>query len=375
MKGIYVDDQPNEAGIISQRLTSDGVSIDVLEPSEDLLSLASTIAEARPDFVLLDYRLDQFAISGSNTSVGYRAAPLAQQLRDRTDEATTTEFPIVLISSEDKIRKLFRPEKTAHDLFDWKLIKTKVGAAEGSPSVIRGLSQGYAHLRRLDGDFRHLSIFGLTEDVDFLVDHQELMNALEQAEYAHVVARYLLTFVIKRQGLLLDRRNLHARLGISSTSNGIAEIEALFDAEKYQGVFAECRDLWWTELFETRFREYFNVATNMLSASERAARLGEKVGSKVTCAADTWDDSENFHPSFACSCCGEPTALNHSVACFDSRLPSFVQRLRVCYRCVQQDKIQEERSAHEDDHHLQVDAKEQIIADMLRSHQLLPGAA
>ncbi|MCU1082921.1 hypothetical protein [Stenotrophomonas maltophilia] len=375
MKGIYVDDQPREARIISQRLMSDGVSIDVMEPSEDLLALATSIADARPDFVLLDYRLDQFIVSGSNTSVGYRAAPLAQQLRDRTDEPSTAEFPIVLISSEDKIRKLFRPEKTAHDLFDWKLIKTKVGDAERSPSVILGLSRGYSHLKSLEGNFRDLSVFGLVEEQEFLVDHQELQHALEQAEYVHVAARYLLTFVIKRQGILLDRRNLYARLGISSASEGIAEIEALFDAERYDGVFSECRDLWWTELFEARFREYFQVSTNMISASDRAARLSEKVGVLVTGAADTWDGSKGFYPSFACACCGEPTALNHSVACFDSRLPSFVQRLRVCYRCVQQDKIQEERGAHEDDHHLQVDAKELIIADMLRSHQLVPGEA
>ena len=375
MKGIYVDDQPEQAQVISQRLTSDGVSIEVIEPSEDLLSLASAISEARPDFVLLDYRLDQFAVSGSNSSVGYRAAPLAQQLRDRTDEPATAEFPIILISSEDKIRKLFRPEKTAHDLFDWKLIKTKVGEADGSPNVILGLSQGYSHLKTLDGNFKDLSVFGLNEDLDFLIDHQELVHALEQAEYAHVAARYLLTFVVKRQGILLDRRNLYARLGISAASEGIAEIEALFSAERYNGVFAQCRDLWWTELFESRFRDYFQVAPNMIPAAERAARLTDKVGCPVTSAADTWDDSRNFYPSFACACCGEPTALNHSVACFDSRLPSFVQRLRVCYRCVQQDRIQEERSAHEDDHHLQVDAKEQIIADMLRRHQLLPGAA
>lgn len=374
MKGIYVDDQPREARVISQRLTTAGVSIDVVEPSEDLLSLASSIADARPDFVLLDYRLDQFATSGSSTSVGYRAAPLAQQLRDRTDDPATTEFPIILISSEDKIRKLFRPEKTAHDLFDWKLIKTKVGDAEGTPGVILGLSEGYSRLKHLRGRFNDPSLFGINGDLDFLVDHQELQLALEEAEYVHVAARYLLTFVIKRQGILLDRRNLYSRLGISSTSDGRAEIEGLFAAEKYDGVFARCRDMWWAELFESRFREYFKTASNVIPAAERASRLGDRIGRNVTSAVDTWDGSTAFYPSFACACCGEPTALNHSVACFDSRLPSFVQRLRVCYRCVQQDKIQEDRAAHEDDHHLQVDAKEEIIARMLRTHQLLPGA-
>lgn len=372
MKGIYVDDQPREAEIISQRLRGNDVCIEVVEPSENLLSLASNISAARPDFVLLDYRLDQFAVSGSTASVGYRAAPLAQQLRDRTDEATITEFPIILISSEEKIRKLFRPEKTAHDLFDWKLIKNRVGSGDGSPDVIIGLAEGYSRLNKLRGKFNDLSIFGIDEQLDFLVDHQELHFALEQAEYTHIAARYLLTFVIRRQGVLLDKRNLYARLGLSVASGGLPEVETLFSGEKYQGVFAACRDLWWAELVESRFREYFNVSPNMLSATERAEKLGALIGKKLKGATDTWDGRTTFFPSFACACCDEPTALEHSLACFDSRLPSFVQRLRVCFRCVQQDKIQEARSTHEDDYQLQVDANEEVVARRLRTHQLLP---
>lgn len=375
MKGIYVDDQPLQATVISRRLISDGVSIEVVPPSGDLLSLASDISDARPDFVLLDYRLDQFVVAGSASAAGYRAAPLAQQLRDRTDDPATTEFPIILISSEDKIRKLFRPEKTAHDLFDWKLIKTKVGVEQRTPSVIAGLSDGYSRLRRLNGKFEVLSVFGIEEELDFLVDHQELHLALEQAEYVHVAARYILTFVIKRQGLLLDRKNLHARLGLSARSEGLAEIEEVFAAERYQGVFAQCRDLWWAELVESRFREEFGSSPSMLSAAERSEVLSARLGVSITSAADTWDGSTNFYPSFACACCGEPTSLEHSLACFDSRLPSFVQRLRVCFRCVQQDRIQEDRSAHEDGYHLQVDANEETIARRLRTNQLLPEGA
>jgi len=375
MKGIYVDDLPDEARVISRKLLSSNVSIDVLPPSEDLLSLAANISSARPDFVLLDYRLDQHAAPGSSAAATYRAAPLAQQLRDRTDDPATVEFPIILISSEDKIRNLFRPEKTAHDLFDWKLIKSRVGAQQGTPKVISGLAEGYARLRKLNGKFDVLSVFGIDEDLDFLVDHQELHLALEQAEYTHVAARYILTFVIKRQGLLLDRRNLHARLGLSAKSEGIPEVEALFSQERYQGAFAECRDMWWSELFESRFREHFQSSLSSMSASERAAALSERVGISIIGAADTWDGNKEFFPSFACACCGEPTSLEHSLACFDSRLPSFVQRLRVCFRCVQQDKIQEDRSAHEDGYHLQVDSNEEIVARRLRTNQLLPGGA
>lgn len=373
MKGIYIDDQPTLAKAWAKKLESERLKIDVIEPEADLLALAARVIEARPSIVILDYRLDQMAVGPSAAAVGYRAAPIAQQLRDRIAEPNAIDFPIVLISSEEKIRQMFRPEKTAHDLFDWKLIKSKVGKDKTLPAVLVGLAAGYEKLRSIDGAYGDPSVFGLTEDQRFLIDHQELRVALEQAEYPHIVARYLLSFIVRRQGLLLDRNNLYARLGIAPPdAAALAGLEDWLSAEKYRGVFSKCRECWWATLVDDRFRHALGGGPNSLTAEKRAIKLSELLGVQLNPAVDTWTESSDFSPSFACACCKLPTPLNHSLSCFDSRLPSFVQRLRVCYRCILTDKLQEASNSFEEGYALQIDANEEVIAVRIRSHDLRP---
>ncbi|WP_295927353.1 hypothetical protein [uncultured Xanthomonas sp.] len=373
MKGIYVDDERQQALTLVGRLRSEELSIEVLDPEADILSLATQIAEARPNLVLIDYRLDQNVVGDAAVAVGYRAAPLAQQLRDKSTDPTIADFPIVLISSEDKIRSRFRPEKTAHDLFDWMVIKAKVGKDPSLQKVLVGLAKGYNKLHSLNGKYNDLSIFGIDESFDFLVDHQELNVALGDAEYPHIAARYVLSFMIKRQGILVDRANLYARLGVLPPEGlALEAVNTWLGKEKYQGVFFECRDCWWSALVDERLRETFKRAYTQLSATERAHQLGDFLGVSLEAASDPWTNSSAFSPTFACACCKLPTPLSHSLACFDSRIPSFVQRLRVCYKCIQTDRLQEEMSAHNDDHQLQIDVNEEFIARRLRAYEMRP---
>ncbi|WP_269792371.1 hypothetical protein [Stenotrophomonas sp. Iso1] len=376
MKGIYVDDQPADVQALVKKLSVEGLDIVVVPPEENMLSLADKIIDARPSFVILDYRLDEYAIDAESPAVGYRAAPLAQQLRDRLDRPNVIDFPIVLISSEEKIRKLFRPEKTAHDLFDWKLIKPKVAKQDDSSRVLAGLAKGYQSLQAADGKYGGVSLFGLDAGFEYLIDWQELKVALEEAEYPHIVARYLINFVVRRQGLLIDRDNLYAVLGLATPDEQAqAAIYAWLAASKYSGVFSECRNLWWSELVDALFREQFSLAPNKLTALERCEELKKYLGVDISPAKDPWTSGSSYKPSFACACCKQPTSLGHSLACFDSRLPSFVRRLRICYRCVQKDRIQEDRSSHDDDYPLQVDGGDEVIARRLRSGELRPEVA
>jgi len=46
----------------------------------------------------------------------YKATPLAQQLRDYTFENVTQDFPIILVSHENKING-FYDDSSAHNLF------------------------------------------------------------------------------------------------------------------------------------------------------------------------------------------------------------------------------------------------------------------
>lgn len=370
--GIYIDDDRN-ARQFATRLESDRLQIRLIEPSE-LVSLADKVVEGRPDVVILDYRLDE--MKGSRTeAVTYRAAPVAQHMRDRTGAHPDQDFPIVLISSEEKIRQLYRPEKTAHDLFDWKFVKQDVAASKDAANILLGLVDGYALLRRHAGDLYVPQLFGLTPEQMYLADYQELQAVLKAARSPHIAARYLLNFVFRRQGLLIDRPNLLARLGITlPTGDALAALDAWCRPTRYTGVFSGCGERWWAALIEAQLTQLLGGPPGQYTAAQRAAKLRDQLGYPYEPALERWTQSEEFVPVFACASCQSPTPLKHSLACLDTGLPSFVLRRRICYMCIMTDEYIDRR-ALEDDQELQLDASEKRVADRIRAGEAPRGTA
>ena len=90
-----------------------------------LTDLSAKILSSKPQLLLLDYRLDQNPGDNANQN-RYKAGPLAQQLRDHAVDTPEDDLPIVLLSNEENIRKLFVPDMTVHDLFDDKHTKQRV---------------------------------------------------------------------------------------------------------------------------------------------------------------------------------------------------------------------------------------------------------
>jgi len=94
----------------------DGLHVTFGKPSE-LVTLAQEISATQPDLVALDYRLNE---PRKEWPFGYKAGPLAQQLRDQALETVSQDFPIILVSHQDDIKAFF-DNVTAHNLFDrWR---------------------------------------------------------------------------------------------------------------------------------------------------------------------------------------------------------------------------------------------------------------
>lgn len=370
--GIYIDDSPS-AQQFATRLESERLKIRLTEPGE-LVSLADKIVEESPAVVILDYRLDELRGTRAE-AVTYRAAPVAQHMRDRTGAHPDKDFPIVLISSEEKIQQLYRPEKTAHDLFDWKFVKQDVAESKDAANVLLGLVDGYALLREHSANLREPRLFGLSLEQLYLTEYQELQTVLEAARSPHIAARYLLNFVIRRQGILVDAPNLFARMGIKAPAgNALAALEAWCAPSRYLGVFSSCGKRWWASLIEAQLTELLDGPPGQYGAAQRAERLGNALGHPYEPAEDRWTESANFVPVLACASCQSPTSLKHSLACLDAGLPSFVVRRRICYMCVLTDEYLNRR-AIEEEQELQLDASEKRIADRIRSGEMPRGNA
>ena len=339
-KGFYVDDSLTDQ-IFARRLSTrdnEGLTLS-FKPVKEAADLADEIFEAHPDLVALDFRLDE-NLAETNLRHAYKGSGLAQLLRDRAAVEPQWDFPIVLVSNEQKYHKYYRPDGTAHDLFDRAYFKENV--SEDSTEARRellSLCEGYEALKAIWSSGDRLSVFGLTDKERHVVNVQELRLALEDAAAPHIAARIILRDIIDRTGILLSDGEVAARLGISP--NQISLVTPMLTANDipYNGVFGAGWRRWWAHRFDDWAEEYFKRRPTSLTAAERARIISEKEGLEVEAAKSPWNDSSDEKVAFSCACCGRPTEIRHSLTAFDPRVPRFGQRKRICWDCIQADRM------------------------------------
>ena len=336
--GVFVDDQD---AVFAEQLSTPGVldieHQDVLE----VTSLARLIAAKQPMLVALDYRLDETP-AGLKPDQTYKGSALAQHLRDASIETPATDFALVLVSAETKIRTLYKPDKTAHDLFDRVYVKEDINKNRAQiRRELLSLCAAYAALRQCGGVYKLADIMRAEGDDQAVIDVQALTLRLEDAKAPHLVVKTLLTQLIERPGPLIDTADACAHLGVSNTdADRVAALLTEHGAD-YHGLLHEAWPRWWTHRVEALAQETFGRRATGLPASDRARVLSEKFGSAFEPAVSPWTQSPHELVALACSCCRRGVELKHTVAVFESYLPRFATRRRVCWDCVQTDKYRE----------------------------------
>lgn len=158
-KGIFLDDRDKDK-YFADKLSWNGepsLSIEFMMVSKGLEDQANNILKAAPDIVLLDYRLTDNP--SGEVAIRYKAGPLAQQLRDSVigPDNTTCDFPVVLLSAEDKKLHGYDPDLTTHDLFDRVYVKEQVvSEIESTQKELIALADGY---KKLNGTLNFLDGF------------------------------------------------------------------------------------------------------------------------------------------------------------------------------------------------------------------------
>ncbi|SDC93111.1 hypothetical protein SAMN05444678_10722 [Sphingomonas sp. YR710] len=334
LNGFFIDDEDLS---YAKMLTTRGVLVFEGRKTGPLTQLAKTIFSAQPSIVALDYRLDEDP-GEMDPADTYKASVLAQKLRDDAIDLPTKDFPIVLVSNEPQLDALYRPDKTAHDLFDRVYGKRFIlnNRAQVRAEVI-SLAKGYQLLAAVNGNYDLASLLGLAADDKPLLDHQELQVAAKSAAAPHILARVILRNLILRPGLLIDDSDAAARLGIEEPSfQGIAgRIEG--DAS-YKGVFAGGGRRWWTHKLVAWGEQILGTRITSLTAAQRAEALSVALEAPLAPAASTWDGSVDQLVAMACASCRLGTDISHSVTAFDPHLPRYALRKRICWNCVQTDR-------------------------------------
>lgn len=356
--GIFVDDQDDVfAETLSTRRRLD---IEFL-PVQQATALARAIRDKQPMLVALDYRLDE-AQAGLPADQTFKGSALAQHLRDASIEAPEWDFAIVLVSAEDKIRNLFKPDQTAHDLFDRVYVKDHINSQRDTVrQELLSLCSAYDHLRQKGGQYDLAELMSAEADDRPAIDVQALTLSLAEAKAPHVVVKLILKDLIDRPGPLIDLDDVCAYLGVSKRS-GEKVAEALGQyAANYRGLFSDAWPRWWSHRVEGFAQEVFSTRATGLPASERTRLLTERFGPGFDAAVSPWSGSANELIAMACACCRRGTEMRHSVAAFEAYLPRFAKRRRICWDCVQTDKYQRASPA------LVIDEIDASLADEVRT--------
>lgn len=343
-KGFFVDD----IDVIYAKLLSttgeQGLNLIHLAVG-DPVELANKIFSGKPDIVAVDFRLDEnlTLISSDKT---YKGSVLAQLLRDKSVADFTNDFPIVLVTSEEKMRNIYRPDKTAHDLFDRVYTKERA-ISTNYKKIIRkellALCDGYHTLRDVFTNNKdRLTIFSLPDEERSVVDHQELRTVICESSAPHHVAGFVLREIIDRNGILLSDNEVAARLGVSEVEADKFAQTLIDEDIIYKGIFHSGWRRWWAHRFDFWAETLFGSRPTHLTGIERVQLLKEKTGLDLKPARSTWfkrSSDERF--AFACASCGKPAEVRHSLEAFDPRVPIFSQPRRICWDCIQTGKYEE----------------------------------
>lgn len=356
--GVYIDDNDDDLtyGELMSVPGNDGIIFKNIKP-KSLAHTAQQISEFSPDIVAIDYRLDER--QNTDAENDYRAGTLAQNLREKLIDQPAKDFPIILISTEEKIHKFFEPDQTSHDLFDeWYRKETITSDGEKVRTQILSLIRGYKKIaENIGNDKWPISLLNLNEDEDFIIELTNLDIELKESNVAHIWARVLLNNIIKRSGLLLKPEDLYAKLGIEldDYTEINTEIFTKLDEEDicYKGIFSDGWKRVWKHRFEAWLKGKLKQHITGIAVKQRVAKINKLFGTKFKPASSLWTKTKNELPSFACASCKHPTELRNSVAAYDPRLPVYIEKKRICFDCIESDKYERVRlQIAKEDHNL-----------------------
>ncbi|MNS65433.1 hypothetical protein D3C72_985980 [compost metagenome] len=263
------------------------------------------------------------------------------------------------MSGESKLKELYAPDKTAHDLFDMVYSKEEVTSARARIQLeVLAISRAYEDLRKMNV-FDACEVLAADDQDRDRIEIQEITTAFAQATAPHIVSKIVLRSFIERPGLLIDDNDAAARLGLNPNSFEAVVDLLVGEGLLYGGIFSSGWRRWWSHRLEAFAARLIGAPLLSLTATERAGRFREILNLDVRPAVSPWNDSDQEYVAFACASCRRPTEMRHSLAAFDPKSPKFTQRRRICWDCIQSDQYLQPPTAFAVD-----ETDEDLVADI-----------
>ncbi|NLU96289.1 hypothetical protein [Chitinophaga sp. Ak27] len=279
MKYLYIDDE-NDTSVESVR---DGfndqelINVIVQQP-KDFKTQKNELTKILPEFdgLILDLRLDQ----NMTLDVSYNAPSIAQELRTVMSDPTSgvKACPIILCSTDERMRATYDADVTSHNLFDYKFLKGSDPNWPKFSQKLHSLATGYKWLN--EGGRTIQEIFGRDEfkAVDPRIFERFAIGKTTVYEYAHFIEKEM----FNHPGALIKERVLASRLGVNIEDSGDAWVnlrDGVFSETLYKGLFSTGWTRWWADKVVDLFKQISNgKRLAALTGPERLAIIENMTG-------------------------------------------------------------------------------------------------
>ena len=254
---IYIDDEEKEAIQSIINGLNDTKHIDVTYfPISHHKTFESLVSEIKKEFengcdgVLLDLCLN----GGGINSLQFSASTVAQYLRSSASSKILPDFPIVLCSTDEKLRNSYIADTASHDLYDYKFVKGSGIIWDTVALRMQSLSQGYQCINN-----RNIyEILNLTESQFEKID-QHIFDRFRFNEVwtSYDLAHFILNDLFAYSGALISEEIVASRFGIDiqySKEEWIKLIDIINAQAKYNGVFADGWIYYWADEINSFFK-------------------------------------------------------------------------------------------------------------------------
>lgn len=210
---------------------------------------------------------------------------------------------------------------------------------------------------------RFEALLDLTSNESCVVGYQHLAS-LDKCNIITAIYQ-LKRYALSRQGILLDKHNVIAQLGIDSESQDVDTLFRILEPLKYTGIFSGSRERWWQHRLWDWEREMFDDRLGNYRGKERVVMLNKALDLQLDAAISNWAWHSDGLYAYACDSCHQPTEDSHSVAAYDPLLHNYVYEKRICWHCIATGTFKK--------HGLEYNTDDQYIIDNIESNEFTCG--
>jgi hypothetical protein len=271
-KFLYLDDEKDETteAIVDGLKINDLIDITYEEP-KDFKDEKKDLEKRLKDFdgIILDLRLD-----GRRLDISYNAPAIAQELRMMAGDKVVKSCPIILCSTDEKMRATYDVEKIYHELFDYKFTK------QGSPPWLKfatklaSLANGYEYIVQSEFDLK--KIMNREDLHTFDPRIFEVFNSGGKHLVTFDYASFIIKDLFHHPGILIKENLLAARLGIDIEHSPDWKIllDSCFAPALFTGAFSDGWNRWWTDRIIDIFKDNSTgKRPSLLNAEDRVVVL------------------------------------------------------------------------------------------------------